>query len=105
MGFSVTPAATGIDALKALDAETFDAVLMDINMPPISGIETCARMMNRKSPIQPPVWLMTGMWSEDVERRGIAAGARAVLSKPFNCAQLVKQMEADGLRSVTEFRA
>lgn len=100
MGFSVTIAASGTEALKVLDEAAFDAVLMDINMPPITGIETCARIMAGGSSSSPPVWLMTGMWCPDVERRGIAAGARAVLAKPFNCADLVKQMEYSGLSAV-----
>lgn len=99
MGFSVEVASNGFDALKALELHTFDAVVMDINMPRMSGIETCARIVNRKTAAgHPPIWLMTGMFSDEIKQRGIAVGARAVLAKPFNCQQLVKQMEADGLR-------
>lgn len=98
MGFSVEVASNGFDALTVLELHTFDAVVMDINMPHISGIETCERIMNRKTATHPPVWLMTGVLSEERKQRGLAVGARAVLAKPFNCEQLVKQLKAGGLR-------
>lgn len=100
MGFSAETVANGFDALKALEREKYDAVVMDINMPQISGIETCARIMNLKSATPPPVWLMTGMWSEEIKQRGLATGARAVLAKPFNGEELVRQLGEGGVRAV-----
>ena len=44
LGFQVAEAARGEDALQLLHAGTFDAVLLDVNMPGIGGIETLRRM-------------------------------------------------------------
>lgn len=98
MGFAVRQSPNGLDALKALEEETFDAVIMDINMPPISGIETCARI-HHQFPAPPPVWLMTGMWTPEAQRAGLAAGARKILIKPFNCEQLVKELADGGIHA------
>lgn len=100
MGFLVETAANGFEAIAAVEKNNFDAVVMDINMPLITGIETCARISNRKAGSPPPIWLMTGGWTEETKLKGLAAGARGVLAKPFNCEQLVKRLEEGGMRKV-----
>jgi two-component system response regulator PrrA len=99
MKFSVKTAASGVEALKLVEEETFDAVIMDINMPTMTGVETCRRMQSGLSDQCPPIWLMTGMWSGDIEEVGVAAGARAVLAKPFKYEELVKKLKADWERA------
>lgn len=94
-GFIVTTAANGIEACNLAAGVAFDGIVMDINMPHVTGIETCRRILkNNGLPRAPYIWLMTGMWTPDVEREGLAVGARAVLAKPFSGEFLIELLEA-----------
>ena len=44
LGFEVSEAARGEEALSLLKTSRFDAVLLDLNMPGIGGVETCRRV-------------------------------------------------------------
>lgn len=94
-GYSVTTATNGIEALKAFKTMGFDSVIMDINMPHVSGIEACRRMTSEAlSERRPLVWLMTGLFTREVESAALAAGAQGILAKPFSGDYLIKRMEA-----------
>ncbi len=84
-------AETGFEALRLLAANTFDVVIVDVNMPDINGLELLAFM--RKSPRQQAackVLISTRLDGADAER-GVELGADAFLQKPF---------EVDELRSL-----
>src|SRR6202000_2960197 len=57
LGFKTVEAARGEEALSLVRSNTFDAVLLDINMPGMTGIETC-RNMRRLSP-RIPILMLT----------------------------------------------
>jgi DNA-binding NtrC family response regulator len=72
-------------ALARLDENTFDVVVMDINMPVMNGVELCRRVRARYAL---PVVLITGCPSIDTAVRGIREGASEYLVKPFTPEQL-----------------
>lgn len=87
-GAEVTEASSGFEALRALPRERFDLVVVDINMPDINGLELVSFM--RKSDVHkatPLIIISTEASAKDRER-GLALGADAYLSKPFEPAQL-----------------
>src|SRR5678815_1863304 len=60
-GFSVTGAPDGKRGLSALDAETFDIVLLDVMMPGMDGLEVCRRI-RQKSRV--PILMLTAKGDE-----------------------------------------
>ncbi|KPK15975.1 MAG: hypothetical protein AMJ62_07805 [Myxococcales bacterium SG8_38] len=91
-GFArVQEAETGFEALRLLASNTFDVVIVDINMPDINGLELLAFM--KKSPRQQAarkVLISTQVGGPN-SKRGTDLGADAFLQKPF---------EVDELRSL-----
>ena len=88
-GFArVEEAETGFEALRLLASNTFDVVIVDVNMPDINGLELLAFM--RKSPRQQAarkILISTQVDGPDA-KRGIELGADAFLQKPFETTQL-----------------
>jgi CheY-like chemotaxis protein len=84
-GFDVVVAATGIDALQMATLHVIDAVITDLDIPGMSGLELC-RALNRRSERDIPVWLMTGSPHLTLAE-ALEAGACDVLRKPFSLEQ------------------
>lgn len=91
-GFEVETAATGADALSA--AETFapDAIVLDIMLPDIDGLQVLSRL--RKSGDRVPVLFLTA--KTDVEDRvaGLTAGGDDYVTKPFSLEELSARLRA-----------
>jgi two-component system cell cycle sensor histidine kinase/response regulator CckA len=90
-GYLVTEAADGVDALRLLheDVPDVDAVLSDIVMPRLNGVELL-QVLSTSHP-QLPVLLMSGYASAQLEGMGIAPPC-AILMKPFPAEQLVEEV-------------
>jgi CheY-like chemotaxis protein len=89
--------AEGGEAGLALHAKGgIDAALVDINMPGLDGIDVC-RLLHRQAEggaRKIPVWLMTGAIGPNAAERGLAAGALAVLHKPFDILAFTRDLDA-----------
>jgi DNA-binding response OmpR family regulator len=83
-------AASGAEALEAAAAEPYDAVVLDVVMPGMSGLEVCRRLRALPAYARVPVVLLTAMCAEDDRRKGLEAGADWFLPKPFDPARLVE---------------
>jgi two-component system KDP operon response regulator KdpE len=100
-GFDIVEAARGEEALALVRTEPFDAVLLDINMPGIGGIEVC-RMMRKASP-RLPIVMLTVQGSEDRKVEALNAGADDYITKPFQLRELTARLRAAVRRNrVTE---
>jgi len=91
-GHGVQLAANGEEALAALEAGGIDLVLMDVNMPRVSGYEA-ARLYRMLRPY-PPIIALTGDSSAETERRCHEAGMDAVLTKPIEPHRLIAAVAA-----------
>jgi two-component system chemotaxis sensor kinase CheA len=80
-GFSVITANDGENALRLLGARTFDAVVTDVRMPKMSGLELSRAIRSNPRWGQLPVLLCSGMESEEDRQNGLASGATAYLPK------------------------
>src|SRR4051794_25517292 len=78
-GFETTSAATGPEALVALGARTFDIVVLDLMIPPPTGLEVLAEL--RKKDDRTPVLVLTALGAEDDVVRGLEAGADDYITK------------------------
>jgi CheY-like chemotaxis protein len=81
---------SGFLALKILENEEFDIVLMDINMPVMNGFETTRRI--RKNGIITPIIALTAFDKEEVLEEALSAGMNDVIIKPFASELLVRTM-------------
>ena len=97
LGFDIAEAVTGEQALPLLRASNFDAVLLDINMPGMGGIEAC-REIRRQFP-RLPVLMLTVRDSEDDKVEALEAGADDYVTKPFPIRELVARVRAAVRRS------
>ncbi|MBV8551133.1 MAG: response regulator transcription factor [Acidobacteriaceae bacterium] len=92
LGFRTETAANGDDALAAVRRDRFEAVLLDINMPGISGIDTC-REMRRVAPWL-PILMLTVRDSENDIVNALDAGADDYITKPFHIKELTARLRA-----------
>jgi two-component system KDP operon response regulator KdpE len=92
LGFRTVEAARGEEALSLVRTTTFDVVLLDINMPGITGVDTC-RTMRRMFP-RIPILMLTVRDSEDDKVEALDAGADDYITKPFQLRELTARMRA-----------
>ncbi len=90
-GFTVTVASNGLAGIEALAAGTFDAVLLDVMMPGMDGIEVIKRV-RAKSAI--PILMLTAKGDETDRVVGLELGADDYVSKPFSPRELLARLRA-----------
>ncbi|MFC7583622.1 response regulator transcription factor [Nonomuraea antimicrobica] len=91
-GYKVTTADDGHQALDALAAETYDAVLLDVMMPRLDGLTACRRL--RASGNHVPVLMLTARDAVGDRVSGLDAGADDYLVKPFELDELLARVRA-----------
>jgi two-component system OmpR family response regulator len=89
-GFQVVAAADGHEAMALMPLYDVALVLLDVSMPGMDGFEALRRM--RAAWPELSVVFMTGYFEGDVGPALIAAGADAVIPKPFELTQLTRQV-------------
>ncbi|WP_295384679.1 response regulator [uncultured Thiodictyon sp.] len=80
-GYQVVTAVDGLDAWNSLALHPFDAVVSDIQMPRMSGLELAEKIRQNRKFAELPIVLVTTLASETDRRRGMEAGADAYISK------------------------
>lgn len=91
-GYSVACASTGNEALEALALSPPDAIVLDLGLPDIDGLEVCRRL--RAADNDTPVLMLTARDAIDDRVQGLDAGADDYLVKPFALAELVARLRA-----------
>jgi DNA-binding NtrC family response regulator len=81
MGFEVVPAATGRTGVDAFAAGGFDAVLTDVRLPDLSGLDVVAVLTEMDAEV--PVVVMTGYGTVDTALEALRRGAKDYVQKPF----------------------
>ncbi len=95
-GFQIHTADNGAAGLALAAAHVVDGAMVDVHMHGMDGVTLCRALREQAaaSGRDLAVWLMSGARSSDVIKAGAEAGARAVLGKPFNLAQLYEMLES-----------
>ena len=83
-GLDIEEAYSGFEALKVLPRQTFDIILVDINMPDINGLELLNFIKTNEQYKNIPVIIISTESSEEDRKKGISLGAAGYLTKPFN---------------------
>jgi two-component system KDP operon response regulator KdpE len=91
-GFEVLEACKGEEALTLLARTPVDLVLLDINMPGISGVEVCRRIRDISG--QMGIIMVTVRDSEDDKVQALEAGADDYIAKPYRLRELVARLRA-----------
>lgn len=99
LGYDIAEAMNGEQALPLLRASSFDAVLLDINMPGMGGLAAC-REIRRQFP-KVAVLMLTVRDEEDDKVEALEAGADDYVTKPFAIRELVARLRAALRRSHT----
>ena len=91
-GFAVDVALDGTDGLWMATEEPYDAIVLDIMLPELSGSEICARL--REAGNWTPILMLTAREGESSEAAALDAGADDYLTKPFSHVVLVARLRA-----------
>ena len=91
-GFTTTLVDSGTAAVASVLDSRPDLVLLDVNLPDLSGLEVCRAI--RRQPGYVPVILLTGLDSREEELAGFAAMADEYVTKPFIPEALVARVRA-----------
>jgi two-component system KDP operon response regulator KdpE len=91
-GFAVEEAGTGRDAISVMQHRPFDLVLLDVNMPGMSGVEAC-RQIRELAP-RAGIVMVTVRDGEEDKVRALEAGADDYVTKPFQFRELVARLRA-----------
>jgi two-component system aerobic respiration control sensor histidine kinase ArcB len=92
LGAEATVVADGSQAVGRIERETFDVLLIDIEMPQFNGLDVIRHIRAMQGPAAAlPILAVTAYWLRDNKAAITAAGADAILSKPVQSAALLGQ--------------
>ena len=91
-GHDVLTARDGADGLSLAETGEFDAILLDVMLPKVDGIEVARRL--RKGGSRVPVLMLTARDAEEDIRNGLDTGADDYLTKPFSFVELLARLRA-----------
>ncbi|MDD4734443.1 MAG: response regulator transcription factor [Bacilli bacterium] len=95
-GFETVIKNNGIDAISAVDSETFDLIILDIMMPGLSGTEVCNKIREK---VNCPIIFVTAKTDTITKLLGFEIGADDYVTKPFIIEELVARVKAHIRRS------
>ena len=90
--YAVDTVETGEKAIEASSEVAYDAILLDVRLPGISGIDVCREIRQRG--IEAPVLMLTARGLVEQRVEGLDAGADDYLTKPFVLAELLARVRA-----------
>ena len=95
LGYRADLASNGLEALEALERQTYDVVLMDVQMPELDGLEATRRIVQRW-PVEgrPHIVAMTAGAMQGDREQCLEAGMDNYLSKPVKLADLMQALKA-----------
>ena len=92
-GFQVSSAGDGVEALELMEQENYEAIILDINMPRMNGLEFLKRIKEDVRHASIPVIMLTTEGQDGDKDRAVSLGATAYMVKPFKPTQLLSLLE------------
>lgn len=93
-GYRATVAADGLGGLARLDADPFDALILDLMLPDIDGLEVCRRVRGAAAHADLPILMLTARGDATDRVVGLELGADDYLPKPFEPRELLARLRA-----------
>ena len=103
LGFQVVEASRGEEALHLVRAESFDAVLLDVNMPGIGGMQTLIRLRTLAPRL--PILMLTVRDDEQDKVEALENGADDYITKPFSIRECIARVRSAVRRAQAPERA
>lgn len=91
-GHRVRPALSGMLALRAIEAQPPDLVLLDIMMPGLDGYETCRRLKSTPSGVDIPVLFISALDAAEDKMKAFHTGAVDYVGKPFRAEEVLARV-------------
>ena len=91
-GYACDVKRTGEEGLSAVKLYTYDAILLDMMLPDIEGLEVLRRL--RANRVAAPVLILSGLDDVAIKTRGLNSGADDCLIKPFDNRELIARIQA-----------
>ena len=88
-GYEVHTVSRGAEALKKLDQNGYDLLMLDVIMPEMDGFELCKKIREKENYRETPIVFLTAKSQEEDRVQGIDAGANLFLSKPISPEKLL----------------
>lgn len=92
-GFEVCVARNGDEALKLIETQKPDLVLLDVMMPQRSGYDVCQRMRENEDWRHIKIVMLSAKGREVEVNKGLSIGADLYITKPFSTRELVAQIK------------
>lgn len=90
-GYEITIAEDGCDALRVLQWESFDLIILDVMLPGMNGYDICREIRNK---MDIPILMVTAKTESIDKIRGLGLGADDYVVKPFDPAELIARVKA-----------
>jgi len=89
-GFDVATASNGKEAIEKAGADKFDAIVLDVVMPGMSGFEVCRTLRGMENTKDTPIIMLTAKSADADRKEGLDAGANRFLPKPTDPTKFVE---------------
>ncbi|MFM7181592.1 MAG: response regulator transcription factor [Verrucomicrobiales bacterium] len=93
-GYEVRTAANGLHGLKAVESQCPDAIVLDMMMPHMDGLQFLRVLRSRSELNRVPVLMLTARGAVEDRIQGLECGADDYLSKPFSAKELLLRLRA-----------
>jgi two-component system, OmpR family, alkaline phosphatase synthesis response regulator PhoP len=91
-GYDVVTAASGREALEAVQRRKPDLIVLDLMLPDIDGFGVCEILRRQRSTATIPIVILTAWATNDARHLGLELGALDYLTKPFSPKELVQRV-------------
>ena len=92
-GHTTRIATNGLEAVQAVTEESFDAIIMDVEMPELNGWDAVQQIRLREDSKRVPIIMFTAYGSEEDYDRALEAGANCLMLKPILPQELLAEIE------------
>ena len=93
-GLSVVEAKAGDEAIRRIESEPFDLVVLDLMLPKVDGVAVCRAIRRHPENGDVPILMLTARHDESDKVLGLESGADDYLTKPFGIRELVARARA-----------
>jgi two-component system OmpR family response regulator len=91
-GCTFLGAKSGVECLALLERIVPQVILLDIEMPPPNGFETCGKIRSMHTLASVPIVFLTARKSADDVKTGLAVGGNDFIVKPYDVAKLIERI-------------